>query len=105
MFSFFDYEHWQKVKQARAEQGLNRLSELDRARPDHPLVNKLITKKESGEAWNVVSVKEDWWYGRFLTALLERNGSHTLCMIENISCIDPGILQNLDKFKREFDIA
>ncbi len=103
MYSFFDIDHWRAVKKARQEQGLNRLDGKLR-RMNHPMVGVQLVQKPTNQVYTVESVSEDWWYGRFLTAKLDLNGSHRVCVIENISCVDNGIQAQLDIFQEEFAV-
>lgn len=105
MYSCFDANHWHRVKKARQEQGLNRLSHEASLRPNHALTNSVLRNKKTGEQWSVVSVREDWLYGRFLVALLERNGSHRTCFVENISSEAVDVLNGLAVFHSEFEVV
>lgn len=105
MYSHFDVNHWFRVKQARDAQGLNRISDAEKLRPDHRLANAKLTHLPTGKNWTVVSVREDWWLGRFLTVLLENNGSHRTCVVENISCEAPDVVTQLGVFNTEFAVT
>ena len=105
MYSFFDANHWFRVKRARAELGLNRISDAEKLRPNHRLANATLQHIPSGEYWKVVSVREDWWMGKFLTALLEKDGSHRMVVVENYSCEQPGIVNQLGEFNSDFTVV
>lgn len=103
MYSYFNMDHWRAVKKARQEQGLNRL-DVKLRRTNHPMVGVQLVHKATNLVYTVESVSEDWLYGRFLTARLELQGSHRVCVIENISCSDTGVQAQLDIFQEEFAI-
>lgn len=99
-YAHTDTGHYMLVKKARMEQGLARRPGAS-AELDHPLVGKVLIDR-SGTTYTVVKVCQDWWYGRFLRALLEHDGSHRTCVIESPTCMDPGIREQADKFARDF---
>ncbi|HDR9103456.1 TPA: hypothetical protein QDB04_000176 [Burkholderia vietnamiensis] len=105
MQSFFDAAHWNRVKQARAERGLNRIPVEATLRPQHRMANATLLERETGELWNVVRLQEDWQQGSYLLATLSRGDAETrTCVVETISCDTPEILSQLLQFHTEFEI-
>lgn len=103
-FSYFDQAHWHKVRAVRRQLGIVSRSEVG-DRVSHPLVGKNVLDRTSGETYQVESVKKDWLQGWFYTALLSVNGSHRVCLIENKSCVNPGIVEEIEKFSQNFSMA
>lgn len=103
MYSHFDADHWMKVKAARAQLGLSapRSCEL----PEHPLVRCRVVDARTNKVWQVVSVQQQWWRGRFLVAMVERAGSHMQLVVGNISCDEPGIQQQLRLYQEHFHVV
>jgi hypothetical protein len=104
MNSFFDAQHWARVKQARQAQGLNRIPDASLLRPNHPLARATLRHRGSGEDWAVTAIREDWLLGRFLVASLESNGRTRTCVVETISSENPEIFRQLDSFIAEFEV-
>lgn len=104
MYSNFDVNHWKRVKQARAELGLNRIPVESTLRPAHRLAEATLRHRASGEQWTVTRVREDWLLGRYLEASLESNGKTRTCVVGTISSEHPEILQQLEAFDNEFEI-
>lgn len=104
MNTFFDAQHWERVKQARNAQGLNRIPAESLLRPNHRLARATLRHRETGETWAVTAIREDWLLGRFLSASLESNGRTRTCVVETISSENPEIFHQLDSFNDEFEI-
>lgn len=104
MNSFFDAQHWDRVKQARQAQGLNRIPAESLLRPDHRLARATLRHRESGESWAVTAIREDWLLGRYLVASLANNGNTRTCVVETISSENPEIFRQLDNFNAEFEV-
>ena len=105
MYSHFDAAHWFRVKRARAELGLNRISDAEKLRPNHHLANATLEHIPTGEYWKVVFVREDWWMGRYLTAMLEKDGSHRTVVVANYTCEQPDVLNQLCEFNQDFTVV
>jgi len=103
MYSNFDVNHWKRVKQARAELGLNRIPAAATLRPTHRLSQATLRHLATDQLWTVTAVREDWLMGRYLEATLERNGQIRSCVVETISSEHPEIIQQLGTFNTEFD--
>lgn len=101
-FCYFDHAHWQRVMAARKAQGLNRLSELSKFRPDHPLMNAWLREHSTGKDWRVISVRQDWWLGHYLIARLECEGLQQECVVENLSSCQPDVDIQLAHFLKNF---
>ncbi|VTU42379.1 MULTISPECIES: hypothetical protein [unclassified Variovorax] len=99
-YSHFDLVHWLKVKAARAQR--NAFYPSHHYVPGHPLVGKQVIDKTTGRKYVVENVRKDWLRGWFLRAQLVVNGSHRVCLIDNLCCRDAGILKEIDRFKAEF---
>lgn len=104
MNTFFNAKHWERVKQARSAQGLNRIQVESLLRPSHRLARATLRHRGTGEVWEVTAIREDWLLGRFLSASLESNGRTRTCVVETISSEDPEIFHQLDSFTAEFEI-
>lgn len=104
MTTFFDAQHWGRVKQARFAQGLNRIPAESLLRPTHRLARATLRHRLTGETWAVTAIREDWLLGRFLSAELESNGRKRTCVVETISSTSPEIFQQLDCFNDEFEM-
>jgi len=104
MSSFFDAQHWERVKQARQEQGLNKIPDEVMLRPMHRLAHATLKHRQTGETWAVTAVREDWLLGRFLTATLSRKGMTRNCVVETISCEHREIVNKLGNFNAEYEV-
>ncbi|KVP16832.1 hypothetical protein [Burkholderia ubonensis] len=104
MSSYFDAQHWNRVKKAREELGLNKIPAEAKLRPEHRLAHATLLHRATGETWTVTAVREDWHLGRFLAASIEKDGIHRNCVVELISCEDPEIIQQLGEFNTEFEV-
>ncbi|KWA83928.1 hypothetical protein WL29_21415 [Burkholderia ubonensis] len=105
MSSYFNTQHWNRVKKARAELGLNKIPEEATLRPAHHLAQATLQHRQTGETWKVTEVREDWLLGRYLTATLEReDGVRCTYVVEIISSEEPEILQQLGEFNTEFEV-
>jgi hypothetical protein len=100
----FDVQHWNRVKKARADLGLNKIPAETTLRPSHRLANASVYHRETKTTWAVTAVREEWLLGRYLTATLEHNGVHRTCVVELISCEDAEIIQKLGEFNTEFEV-
>jgi hypothetical protein len=103
-FSFFDSAHWQKVRAERKRLGLSNPTKLGEP-VKHALLNQILTDVSTGVSYVVESVRHDWYRGWFLAATLSCQGSHRVCFIENKSCVDDAILQQIDLFSTTFKPA
>jgi len=101
----FDVQHWNRVKQARAELGLNRIPAEARLRPSHRLAHASVFHRETKATWAVTTVREEWLLGRYLTATLEReDGTRRTVVVEVISTEEQEIVQQLGEFNSEFEV-
>lgn len=105
MYSFFNADHWLRVKKVRQAAGLNSLPETDRVRPNHRLAHATLHQVSTGIQWKVQVIREDWWLGRYLTAILEHNGSHRTCVVENFTCEAPDVIRLLGEFNSDFELV
>lgn len=103
--SFFatNVEHYFQVKSARNSQGIAKRTRLGTP-VSHALTGSYVVQKSNGTAFLVEQVYQDWWFGRFLVAVLSHNGSHRTCVVENISSIDSGVIEQLQQFGNEFNL-
>jgi hypothetical protein len=104
MLSYFDAQHWARVRDARAALGLNRIPRETLLRPNHQLAHATLRHRASGEIWTVTAVREDWLVGRYLAAALERNGRTRVCVVEILSSDRPEIHKQFDAFSTEFEV-
>lgn len=101
-FSQFDMSHWLRVKAERSRLGIVSETESGKQMQNHPLVGRTLTDPETGNEYYVESVKKDWLQGWFLLAMLNRNGSHMQCVVENQSSVSPDAIRSYFKFKEMF---
>lgn len=101
-YSHFDPVHWSKVSAARRDQGLALSPARGQTLPGHRLAGASLVERETGHVYRVEKVYQDWYNGWFVTALIERNGSHGTCVVDSISCRDAGMLAALADFERRF---
>ena len=101
-FSHFDLDHWLRVKAERARLGITRRVETDLELPNHPLVGQTLVDQTTGRTYRVERVKKDWFHGWFLTALLNNDGSHRMCVVETMSCTEPAVLRQLAGYQESF---
>jgi hypothetical protein len=104
-FSQLNLDHWLRVKAERARLGMP----SPRAKNEpihHALVGLTLVEKVTGKHYVVESVREDWWQGWFLTALLhDEFGSSRMCIIENRSSTNPAIQRQLAQFRQDFGLT
>lgn len=105
MYSYFNAQHWNRVRQARAEQGMNKIPAAAMLHPAHRMVSATLRQRDSADSWTVIAVSEDWLLGRYLVATLEHeSGKRRTCVVESISCSEPAILEQLQAFNAEFEV-
>jgi hypothetical protein len=103
--NYFDAQHWNRVKHARSEQGLNKIPAESTLRPSHRLAGASAFHRATKTTWLVTAVQEDWFLGRYLTATLEReDGTRRTAVVEVISTEEPEIIQQLGQFNTEFEV-
>jgi hypothetical protein len=103
-FSAWGLNHYLRVKAARDKEVTIR-PEPSARELQHPLVGKTLWSRETGTAYRVEKVKENWWRGKFLMALLANESqSHRQCMVENLSCVDPSIVEQIAQFSNTFTL-
>jgi hypothetical protein len=100
-FSGWNLEHWFQVKEMREKQGVK----LPSKAVQHPLVGKTMVDTTTGQRYVVEKVVRNWWFGTFLVAVLNANGSHRTCHVENVDCVNPIISAQIRKFQKEFRVA
>lgn len=103
MNSFFDAQHWERVKQARAALGINRIAPESLLRPNHRLLHATLRHRTTDEVWTVTAVREDWLLGRYLAAELECNGRKQTCVVALLGCQSPEIDQKFEDFCTDFE--
>ncbi len=102
-FSHFDLDHWFKVKAERSRLGINRTAQRTADEP-HSLNGREVVDTRTGERYIVERVYRDWFKGWFVAALLQRNGSHRTCVVDNVACHDESVLSQLADFKTHFQV-
>jgi hypothetical protein len=101
----FDIHHWNRVKQARAELGLNKIPAEATLRPSHRLAHASVFHRETKTTWAVSEVREEWLLGRYLTATLVReDGTRRTVVVEAITTEEQEIIQKLAEFNTEFEV-
>jgi hypothetical protein len=108
-FSHFDTKHWYRVKAERSRLGLHRATEVG-AEVQHALVGRTLVEQDTGDTYRVQNVTKDWYHGWFLRAFLVSlknplTGSHRVCHVENISCQDEGIQQQIEHFHTTLSVV
>lgn len=101
-FSEFFSDHYSKVRKAREQAGMSHVSHTMDI--DHPLTGKQIVEKDTGKIYDVEKVSKQWYRGWYLLALVCNNKSHGTRVIENISCIDPTILEDMRQYQTEYTV-
>lgn len=101
-YSAWDLAHYFKVKNAREKQNLNKVSRKSVA---HSLEGKEVVNTKTGKRFIVESVKKNWWFGSFFTALLRDGNSHAEVFIENINCVLPSTLNQIQEFEQSFRVV
>lgn len=104
MQSYFNAQHWYRVKRVRDERGLNRIPAEAMLRPTHPLMGATLLHRASGEHWMVTAVREEWHLGRYLVATLARAGVQRTYVVELITCDDAAIAQEVLVFSADFEV-
>jgi hypothetical protein len=97
-FEFFDEEHYRKVRNARAT-GLSELTSNHNRSYRGEWTFTHVRDIEFNEVYKVERVFEQWYRGWYVAILVEKNGSHGIRYIENISCKDPSIIESIEEFK------
>ncbi len=101
----FDVQHWNRVKQARAELGLNKIPAEKTLRPSHRLAHASMFHRETKTTWTVTAVREEWLLGLYLTATLEReDGTRRTVVVEIISTEEQEVIRKLGEFNTEFEV-
>ena len=80
----------------RKELGIN--GKLDK----HELYGTRWLNKTTGKSYLVDSVNVHWWRGYYYFITLERDGSHTTAMPENINSTDLIIINAIESFKENW---
>lgn len=103
--TFFDVDHYIKVRKARKEQGID-----DSAYPhtyrleEHPLLGRQYYDKTSGKTLTVDGVTRSWEIGYFLlVSLVDENYSHKVVPFSNINSIDKIILRQIEETHEELE--
>lgn len=104
MLSYFDDAHWLRVMAARQAQGLNKLSDQNKLRPQHPLARARLRHRETGQVWQVLGVRQEWRQGYYLVATLECEGVQQACVVENQSSSRPEINIELARYLKAFQV-
>lgn len=101
-YAHLNVEHWMRVKAERARLGLS--SPRASNEPiEHALVGLTLVDRATERRFVVESVREDWWQGWFLTALLrDEQGNAHMRVIENRSSTHPAIARQLAQFRESF---
>jgi hypothetical protein len=64
---------------------------------DHPLVGKKIFDYHKNEELNIESVHKHWYGGWYIVLLVEHNKSHGQVLFQNISCLHPVIIEDIEE--------
>lgn len=99
IISEFDKDHWMKVYSERRKLGLPKQEDvIQKYLPNHYLLNARMVDMTTGKGYIVEKVFRQWYHGWFIGAILNHNGSHRVCYIENISCKDSTIIEAISEF-------
>lgn len=69
---------------------------------NHKLVGQNLSRHSDGNDYEIVSVHQQWYAGWYIGLLLVRNESHSFVFWENISCIEPMIVKNIEEARLRF---
>lgn len=100
--SFFNSQHYYRVREARRLAGLNRWLSHTVQEPDSPWVGRYLLRLTDGKVFRVQSVCRQWYHGWYRSFLLECGGSHVLRWVENITSADGLIVDGTLLFWNEF---
>lgn len=100
-YSHFNMSHWLKVKAERSRLGLTNQRQRGPGEP-HALNGRDVVDTRNGQRFHVSQVYRDWYQGWFLVALLQCDQGPRTCVVDNISCQDDSILEQLAAFKTHF---
>jgi hypothetical protein len=102
-YSSWDMEHYRKVKAAREKLGICKVPGNE---VEHPLTGKTLVHNVTGKSYVVEKVARNWWFGAFLTALVNSDkNSHAVFHVENIDCVIPSTIDQVREFQANFRVA
>jgi hypothetical protein len=101
-YSSWDMEHYRKIKAAREKLGICKVAGNT---VEHPLTGKTLINNVTGKPYVVDKVVRNWWFGSFLTALISRGNDHAVVYVENIDCVVPSTLNQVQEFQANFRVA
>ena len=105
MYSYFDHEHYSKVRQARKDEGLTHTPH-NRESSDMSLLGKTATDIETGKQYVVDRVVEHWYLGWYrVVTMVDSEGSHAVGWVENISSHFEHVIESVKKFKENYSIS
>ena len=105
MYSYFDHEHYSKVRQAREDEGLTHTPH-SRESSDMSLLGKTATDIETGKQYVVDRVVEHWYLGWYrVVTMVDSEGSHALKWVENISSHFDPVIESVKNFKERYSIS
>lgn len=97
---FKNTTHYMKVNALRKESESIHSFEID-----HELVGKFLYDLENQRLYKVVRVKRQWWWGWYISVLIEHNGSHGFIWWENISSSCDVVAKHVEKVRKKFIIS
>jgi len=89
-------EHFIKVLNVRDKLGISR--KHDNEIKDHPLIGKKVICLDSDKEYYIIDkVCRQWYMGYYIVlALVDENRSHRIMYYQNISCIEPIIVEDIE---------
>lgn len=103
-FSYFDHEHYSKVRLARQQKSYPHLPH-SRASSDISLLGKTIVEISTGKSYTVDKVVEHWYLGWYrVITMIDSQGSHAVRYVENINTHADYVLESIEDFKKDCKI-
>ena len=88
----FDMDLYRKVYRARGGSGNGNI-------PNHKWIGKAMYR--NGKFYTVEKVLKHWYLGNYLVLLLNNgHDSHVLVYWENISCVEPTVLESINENRK-----
>jgi hypothetical protein len=93
--SKFNLDHFMKVLDARAALGI--IFKNNNYIEDHPLLGKKCITLDTQKHYTVDKCFKQWHRGYYIVlALVDENKSHRIFFYQNISCVEPIIVEDIE---------
>lgn len=98
-FSYFDYNHYSKVRFVREQENRPHIQH-HRESSDMSLLGKTVVETSTGKSYKVDKVVEHWFMGWYrVITMVDAQGSHAVRWVENISSHSSDVAEAIEKFK------